>query len=194
MSKRIETRLRYAIELQKRYGRKLFCSDNDQWILGGNQIDNAEHVDNNIAWLFAEIESSGESLPESAFYLAAKQLFDCRVMFQCKDEQRRFGSSQELWPEPYIHPERVAKATFEELYPVEHLATIFRFCEELMDDCERLFKKKDASLIRDTLGYQLKSTREMLERAGYFFHDSMDDGEGVSVDHVVPLVEHIIWE
>ena len=195
MSKRIETRLRYAIELQKKYGRKLFCPDNDQWNLGGNQLDNTEHVDNNIASLFAEIESSGELLPESAFYLAAKQLFDCRAMFLCKEEQKRLGSPQELWPkEPYIHPERVVKATFEELYSVEHLATIFRFCEELMNDCKLLFKKKGAELIRDTLEYQLESTREMLERAGYFFHDSLPAGQGVAVDHIVPLVEHIIWE
>ena len=77
---------------------------------------------------------------------------------------------------------------------MEHLATIFRFCEELMNDCKLLFKKKGAELIRDTLEYQLESTREMLERAGYFFHDSLDEGEGESVDHIVPLVEHHIWE
>ena len=194
MSKRIETRLRYAIELQRKYGRRLFCPDNDQWKLVGNQLDNAEHVDNNIASLFAEIESSGELLPESVFYLAAKQLFDCRAMFQCKEEQQSLGSPQELWPkEPYIHPHRVAKATFEELYPVEHLATIFRFCEEIMDDCKLLFKEKDAALICDTLEFQLKSTREMLERAGYFFQDSLAAGQGVAVDRLVPLVKHIIW-
>lgn len=91
MSSRIEEQLRSAIELQKRYGRRLFCSDTYQWNFAGSQLDNSDCVDNNIASLFAEIEASGELLPESAFYLAAKQLFDCRVMFLCKEEQKRLG-------------------------------------------------------------------------------------------------------
>jgi hypothetical protein len=195
MSSRIEEQLRNAIELQKRYGRRLFCSDTYQWNFAGNHLDNTDWVDNNIASLLAEIEFSGESLPESAFYLAAKQLFDCRAVFTCKEEQKSMGDAQDLWPRaPYIHPERLNRGKFEELYPVEHLATLFRFCEVLMDDCKNLFDQKDATLIFDTLDFQMKSTRRMLECAGYQFLNSSNSKQEASANRIVSLIEHKIWE
>lgn len=100
-----------------------------------------------------------------------------------------------MWPRaPYIHSERLANATFEELYPVEHLATLFRFCEELMSDCKKLFKKKDAALICEALEFQLKSTRRMLEGAGYYFLNSLDCRRDVPADRIVSIVEHNVWE
>ena len=105
------------------------------------------------------------------------------------------GDPQDLWPmAPYIHPERLNRGKFEELYPVEHLATLFRFCEVLMDDCKNLFDQKDATLIFDTLDFQMKSTRRMLEGAGYYFLNSLDCRRDVPADRIVSIVEHNVWE
>ena len=194
MGQRIETRLRHAIELQKKYGRKFFCPDNDQWESNDEFRNTTERINDGIASLFAELEVSSDGLPESAFYLAAKQLSDCRLMFQCKSEQRELGSPQELWPRsPYIHPGRLANSTFEELYPVEHLSTLFRFCADLIEDCKLSFKDADAELIRGVLRFQFDSTKELLERAGYSFGDSSDKDKAIKADHIVSLAEHVVW-
>ena len=194
MSQRIEVRLRHAIELQKRCGRKIFYADNDQWESNGEFRNTTECINNNIASLFAELELSATGLPESVYYLAAKQLSDCRVVFLCKEEQKRMGYPQELWPKaPYIHIERLTKSTFEELYPVEHLSTLFRLCADLMEDCKLSFKDADAELIRGVLRFQFDSTKELLENAGYSFGDSCDDVKTVKVDRIVSLKEHVVW-
>lgn len=194
MSQRIETRLRRAINLQKKYGRKLFCPDNEQWESDGEFRNTTERINNNIAELFAELEVSANGLPESVYYLAAKQLSDCRTMFMCKDEQKRIGRNQELWPKtPYIHPKRMIESTFEELYPVEHLSTIFRLCADLMEDCKLSFGDADAELMRDVLRFQFDSTKELLENAGYSFGDSCGEDKIINVDHIVSLTEYVIW-
>ena len=194
MSQRIETRLRHAIELQKRYGRRLFFPDNEQWESDDEFRNTTERINDNIASLFAELEFSANGLPESVYYLAAKQLSDCRLIFLCKNEQREIGGTQELWPKsPYVHPERLETSTFEELYPVEHLSTIFRLCADLMDDCNLSFKDTDAEFVRRVLRFQFDSTKELLEKAGYSFGDSCDDGQTVKVDRIVSLKEQVIW-
>ena len=195
MSKRIETHLRHAIELQKRYGRKLFFPDNEQWEMSDEFRNTTERINNNIASLFAELEVSAGGLPESVFYLAAKQLSDCRRMYLCKSEQKEVGLPQELWPKsPYIHPERIANSTFEELYPVEHLSTLFRLCADLIEDCRLSFNDKDAELICNVLRFQIDSTKKLLEKGGYSFCDFSCDGMNVKIDHIVSLVEHAVWE
>lgn len=194
MSKRIETRLRHAIELQKRCGRKLFFPDNEQWELNDEFRNTTERINDSIASLFAELEVSSAGLAESAFYLAAKQLSDCRSMYLCKAEQRKMRYPQELWPKaPYIHPDRLTNSTFEELYPVEHLSTLFRLCADLIDDCRLSFNDTDAELICDVLRFQFDSTKKLLEKAGYSFCDFSDHRKDVKIDHIVLLTEHVVW-
>ena len=194
MSKRIETHLRHAIELQRKYRRKLFFPDNEQWEINDEFRNTTEHINNSIASLFAELEASADGLPESVFYLTAKQLSDCRLMYLCKDEQKKLGCPQELWPKsPYIHPERLVNSAFEDLYPVEHLSTLFRLCADLIEDCRLSFNDKDAELICNVLSFQFHSTKKLLEKAGYLFCNSSDDGTNVKTDHIVPLVEHAVW-
>lgn len=194
MSKRIETRLRHAIELQNRFGRKLFFPDNEQWEMSDAFRNTTERINNSIANLFAELEASADGPPESAFYLAAKQLSDCRSMYLCKVEQKKLGYPQELWPKsPYIHPGRLANSTFEALYPVEHLSTLFRLCADLIEDCRFSFNDTDAELIRDVLRFQFDSTKMILEKAGYSFRDSSGDGKDIKIDHIISLAEHVVW-
>ena len=65
--------------------------------------------------------------------------------------------------------ERLKKCAFEELFPVEYLSSMFRFCLDLKDECEHVFKKEDSKLVCDVLEYQLNMTESALKGVGYVF-------------------------
>ena len=86
MGSRVENKLKFAIELQKKLKRKLFYLDNELWLDEGALRYGSEAYCNNVASLSAEVQSSAEKFQESAFYLVAKQLSDCRRILECKIE------------------------------------------------------------------------------------------------------------
>ena len=198
----VESRIRHAIRLQKESKRKLFFPDEDQWLSSDGFCEVPERVDNEIAKLFSEIESSAIGFKESAFYLVVKQLFDCRKTLECKIEQRLGPLDnlkgvmpniyiQEIWPlAPYISQERLVRCPFEELYPVEHLASLIRLCVDLIYDCELVFKKDDAELVCDVLKYQLERTETALRRVGYsFVYPDLKQDADVKPERMVMLGE-----
>lgn len=185
MSEKVEEKLKLALELQKKFKRKLFYPDEEQWLDEDALLYDTESASNKVASLIAEIQSSAEHFQESAFYLVAKQLFDCRRMLECKVEQKLgprddWHSTKELihpqepWPQtPYVMRERAEKRAFEELYPVEHLSSLFRFGIDLKADCDssHFGSAKAAELVYKAISYQLSTTKDALERMGYVFVD-----------------------
>lgn len=191
MSYKVEEKLKLALELQRKFKRKLFYSDEEQWLDDDALLYGSEAASNKVASLIAEIQSSAENFQESAFYLVAKQLSDCRRMLECKAEQKlgprddwhntkglRFP--QEPWLQsPYVMRERAEKRAFEELYPVEHLSSLFRFGIDLVADCDSAHfgSEEAAELVYKAISYQLNTTRTVLEEMGYSFVRSRSDKE-----------------
>ena len=187
----VEEKLRLALELQKKLKRKLFVPDEEQWLDEDALLYATEAASNKVAMLIAEIQSSAEGFQESAFYLVAKQLSDCRRMLECKEEQKlgprddwhntkELIFPQEPWPQsPYIIRERAVKKAFEELYPVEHLSSLFRFGIDLVADCDptHFGSQEAAELVYKAINYQLNATKEALEREGYVFVKLLSDKE-----------------
>ena len=183
MNYKVEEKLKLALELQKKFKRKLFYSDEEQWLDDDALLYGSEAASNKVASLIAEIQSSAEHFQESAFYLVAKQLSDCRRMLECKEEQKlgprddwhntkELIFPQEPWPQsPYVMRERAEKRAFEELYPVEHLSSLFRFGIDLVADCDSAHfgSEEAAELVYKAISYQLNTTRDALEKVGYVF-------------------------
>ena len=202
--KKVEEKLKLALDLQKRLKRKIFYLDDELWLNEDALLYGNEATSNRVASLIAEIQSSAEEFQESAFYLVAKQLSDCRRILECKVEQKlgpqddwsntqKIMEPQEIWPQaPYVMRKRVVERAFEELYPVEHLSSLFRFGIDLVADCDSdLFGSESAAnLVYKTISYQLNATRTKLKNMGYSFVESLSDkGNSYIPERTIMLCE-----